>query len=94
MDEDIYRKICLFITKKFLDPCKISGETTSQNKYSEACDVGSSTLSKITGADVYYIPFLTIYKIVKFEKITLDKFFKEFETELKAGNLESDRKSE
>jgi hypothetical protein len=75
---ELNKNICMFIKKKYFDPFKIDGIEVTQNKYAEACDLSSSTISKIGNPEGYNIPLSTIYAITQFQKIELDMFFKEF----------------
>lgn len=72
------KNLCQFIKKKFFNPFKINGEVTSLNKYAKACNLSSSTISKISESDGYNIPVSTIYLITEFEGTDLETFFKEF----------------
>ena len=75
---ELNKNICMFIVTKYFNPFKINGTETSLNKYAEACDLSSSTISKIGSQEGYNIPLSTIYAITQFQKIDLDTFFKEF----------------
>lgn len=75
---ELNKDMCKFIQQKYFDPFKIDGVETSQNKYADACDLSSSTISKIGNPKGYNIPISTIHKLTKFQKIDLDKFFTEF----------------
>jgi len=77
------KNLCGFIKKKFFCPFKINGQIVSMNKYAKACELSSSTISKINEESGYNIPILTIYQICTFEKISLEIFFKEFSKNLK-----------
>lgn len=75
---ELNKNICSFIKKKYFDPFTIEGIEVTQNKYAEACDLSSSTISKIGNPEGYNIPISTIYIITQFQKIELDKFFTDF----------------
>lgn len=77
------KKICEFIKINFFSPFKLEGKETSLNKYANACNLSSSTISKINEAEGYNIPVSTIFAICNTEKISLKKFFTDFETSLK-----------
>ncbi|WP_400263125.1 hypothetical protein ACFX5U_08675 [Sphingobacterium sp. SG20118] len=44
---ELNKNICMFIKQKYFAPFKINGREATQNKYAEACDLSSSTISKI-----------------------------------------------
>lgn len=77
------KNLCLFIKKKYFNPYKIKGKKTSLNKYAKACNLSSSTISKINDPEGYNIPVSTIYLITELEETTLKQFFKEFEDAIK-----------
>ncbi|MEN5193455.1 hypothetical protein [Sphingobacterium faecium] len=75
---ELNKNICNFIKMKYFDPFKIDGVKASQNKYAKACDLSSSTISKIINQNGYDIPLSTIHVITKFQKTNLDEFFTDF----------------
>lgn len=77
---EIDKNICLFIIDKFFSPIKIDGKQVKPAEYSRASGVGKSTITKINLRTGYRIPFNMIYLILKFEKVSLEDFFKEFES--------------
>ncbi|MCS4225848.1 hypothetical protein [Sphingobacterium sp. BIGb0165] len=85
--DQLNKEICLFIKNKFFTPFKIEGQDTSLNKYAKACNLSSSTISKISDEKGYNIPVSTIHIIVEFEKTDLNEFFKEFSDILKSKKL-------
>jgi DNA-binding Xre family transcriptional regulator len=56
------------------------GKVITQNQYAKLCGITSSTISKLKLDEGYNIPMSTIYNILRHERYTLEKFFKEFET--------------
>lgn len=76
---EINKNICLFIIDKFFTPFKIDYKEVSLNKYARATEIAPSTISKINEGIGYEIPFNMIYLILKFEKVSLEDFFNEFE---------------
>lgn len=70
------KKLCEYITIRFLSD--FNNIDNSQNKYSKAVGVTSSTISKISKGDGYNIPLSTIALILKYEKISLSDFFEDF----------------
>lgn len=83
---ELNKNLCLFIKRKFFSPYKINGEPTSLNKYAKACNLSSSTISKINDSTGYNIPVSTIFLITQFEKVNLADFFKEFKSFNKVGH--------
>jgi len=77
------KNLCLFIKDKFFNPFKIDGKETSLNKYAKACNLSSSTISKINNPQGYNIPVSTIFLILEFEKVDLAEFFTEFASHTK-----------
>ncbi|MBD1428504.1 helix-turn-helix domain-containing protein [Sphingobacterium litopenaei] len=80
---ELNKKICEFIKARFFSPYKLNGEETSLNKYAKACNLSSSTISKIKDAEGYNIPISTIYAICNVENLSLNLFFEEFENQMK-----------
>ncbi|QIY84851.1 hypothetical protein HER18_15610 [Chryseobacterium sp. NEB161] len=76
----VNKHLCNFIENKFLrEYHDQDGNITTQNKYAEMCGITSSTISKLKLEEGYNIPMSTIYNILRHERYTLEKFFKEFE---------------
>lgn len=73
---NLNKKLCEYITIRFLSD--FDNIDNSQNKYSKAVGVTSSTISKISKGDGYNIPLSTIALILKYEKISLSDFFEDF----------------
>lgn len=71
------KELCEYITKRFLSSFD-NINNNSQNKYAKAVGITSSTISKISNGDGYNIPLSTIALILKYEKISLEDFFKDF----------------
>lgn len=86
---ELNKSLCLYIKSKFFSPYKVNGEETSLNKYAKACNLSSSTISKINDPDGYNIPVSTIYVITEFENTDLETFFSDFTDQLKKGNLKT-----
>lgn len=76
---DINKSICTFINGRFFSPFKINGKESSLNNYAKACNLSSSTISKIKGGQGYNIPISTIYAICSLESVSLNQFFTDFE---------------
>ncbi|MGN7707562.1 MULTISPECIES: hypothetical protein [Chryseobacterium] len=76
------KRLCNFIATKFL---RIyydqENNIISQNNYAKLCGITSSTISKLKLPDGYDVPMSTIYNILRHERYSLEKFFKEFEDE-------------
>lgn len=68
-----------FLKDKFCSPYKVDGKEVTRNVYAEKCDVAGSTLTRIKEGNGYDVPTSTIYKLCKFEDISLKDFFAEFE---------------
>ncbi|MFN3773479.1 hypothetical protein [Cloacibacterium normanense] len=78
----VNKHLCNFIESKFLrEYHDQKGKIISQNEYAKLCGITSSTISKIKLPDGYNIPLSTIYNILRHERYSLEKFFKEFEDE-------------
>lgn len=80
---ELNKKICEFIKINYFSPFKLDGNETSLNKYAKACNLSSSTISKINEAKGYNIPVSTIFAICDVEKISLKKFFNDFDKSMK-----------
>ncbi|MFV0176534.1 helix-turn-helix domain-containing protein [Empedobacter falsenii] len=74
---NLNKKLCEYITIRFLSHFD-NISNNSQNKYAKAVGVTSSTISKISKGDGYNIPLSTIALILKYENISLEDFFKDF----------------
>lgn len=77
--KDLNKLLCQFIKEKFFSPFKINGLATTQNKYAKACNLTSSTISKINSPEGYDIPTFTLFKLCSFENIPMSDLFKKFE---------------
>ncbi len=76
----VNKHLCNFIESKFLrEYYDQEGNSISQNKYAKLCGITSSTISKLKQPEGYDIPMSTIYSILRHERYSLEKFFKEFE---------------
>lgn len=77
---DAYQQnLVQFLKDKFCSPYKVDGKEVTRNVYAEKCDVAGSTLTRIKEGNGYDVPTSTIYKLCKFEDISLKDFFAEFE---------------
>ncbi len=76
---ELYKNLCLFIKHKYFSPFKIDGEEVSLHKYAAACNMSPSTVARINKAEGYNVPWSTIFKLCKFEKIPVGTFIQEFE---------------
>ncbi|MCT4121915.1 helix-turn-helix transcriptional regulator [Elizabethkingia anophelis] len=77
----VNKHLCNFIESKFLREYRNQeGKVITQNQYAKLCGITSSTISKLKLDEGYNIPMSTIYNILRHERYTLEKFFKEFET--------------
>lgn len=74
------KNLCLFIIEKFFSPFKVEGTSVNAAQYSKASGLGKSTITKMNQGTGYEIPFNMIYLILRFEKVSLEDFFKEFES--------------
>jgi len=78
----VNKHLCNFIESKFLREYRDQdGKVITQNKYAKMCGITSSTISKLKLEEGYNIPMSTIYNILRHERYSLEKFFKEFESE-------------
>ncbi|MFD2903805.1 hypothetical protein D3C87_1357500 [compost metagenome] len=77
--EEYQKNLVNFLKNKFCDPYKIDNKKVSRNMYAEKSDIGSSTLTRITDGLGYDVPLSTLFKLCKFEKISLADLFVEFE---------------
>lgn len=75
----VNKNLCSFIIEKFFSPYKVEEQTVNAAQYSKASGLGKSTITKMNQGTGYEIPFNMIYLILKFEKVSLEDFFKEFE---------------
>ncbi|MGH1516589.1 MULTISPECIES: hypothetical protein [unclassified Chryseobacterium] len=76
----VNKHLCNFIESKFLrEYYDQEGNIVSQNKYAKLCGITSSTISKLKLPEGYDVPMSTIYNILRHERYSLEKFFKEFE---------------
>ncbi|WP_294309412.1 helix-turn-helix transcriptional regulator [uncultured Chryseobacterium sp.] len=76
----VNKHLCNFIESKFLREYRDQdGKVITQNKYAKMCGITSSTISKLKLEEGYNIPMSTIYNILRHERYSLEKFFKEFE---------------
>ena len=74
--------LCNFIANKFLQYyTDQTGKSISQNEYAKLCGLSSSTISKLKDTQGYAVPITTIYNICRHEKLSLERFFCEFEKE-------------
>ncbi|KUG13002.1 helix-turn-helix domain-containing protein [Elizabethkingia miricola] len=77
----VNKHLCNFIESKFLREYRDqNGKVITQNKYAKMCGITSSTISKLKLEEGYNIPMSTIYNILRHERYSLEKFFKEFES--------------
>lgn len=77
----VNKHLCNFIESKFLrEYHDQNGKVITQNKYAKMCGITSSTISKLKLEEGYNIPMSTIYNILRHERYSLEKFFKEFES--------------
>ncbi|MCT3763285.1 hypothetical protein ACNFU2_01215 [Chryseobacterium sp. PTM-20240506] len=77
----VNKHLCNFIESKFLREYRDQdGKIITQNKYAKMCGITSSTISKLKLEEGYNIPMSTIYNILRHERYSLEKFFKEFES--------------
>ncbi|MDV2493970.1 hypothetical protein SAMN05421856_102147 [Chryseobacterium taichungense] len=77
----VNKHLCNFIESKFLREYRDQdGKVITQNKYAKMCGITSSTISKLKLEEGYNIPMSTIYNILRHERYSLEKFFKEFES--------------
>lgn len=88
--EDYQKYLVQFINIKFCSPYKVDGKEVSRNTYAKKCDVAGSTLSRIKNAEGYDVPISTIYKLCKFENLSIKDFFIEFEDFLAAELKKAD----
>ncbi|WP_294275752.1 helix-turn-helix domain-containing protein [uncultured Chryseobacterium sp.] len=78
----VNKHLCNFIESKFLREYRDQdGNIISQNKYAKHCGITSSTISKLKLPQGYDVPMSTIYNILRYERYSLEQFFKEFEQE-------------
>lgn len=82
--EDYQNYLVQFINTKFFAPYKVDGKEVSRNTYAKKSDVAGSTLSRIKNGEGYDVPISTIYKLCKFENLSIKDFFTEFEDFLEA----------
>ncbi len=76
----VNKHLCNFIENKFLREYRDQdGKVITQNQYAKLCGITSSTISKLKLDEGYNIPMSTIYNILRHERYSLEKFFKEFE---------------
>ncbi|MCL1670922.1 helix-turn-helix domain-containing protein [Elizabethkingia ursingii] len=76
----VNKHLCNFIESKFLrEYHDQEGKEITQNQYAKLCGITSSTISKLKLNDGYNIPMSTIYNILRHERYSLERFFKEFE---------------
>ncbi|MGX5687206.1 hypothetical protein ACWKWW_21880 [Chryseobacterium cucumeris] len=77
----VNKHLCNYIESKFLRIYRNQeGKAISQNEYAKLCGITSSTISKLKLEEGYNVPMSTIYNILRYERYSLEKFFKEFET--------------
>jgi DNA-binding Xre family transcriptional regulator len=76
-------KLVQFIKNKFLSPYKFDQKEVSRDNYSEHSGISQGTLSRLKKGERYDIPTSVIYKLCKFEGISVTELFKEFENSLK-----------
>ena len=72
------KKVCEYITIRFLSNFNRHKDINSQNDYAKAVGLTSSTLSKIHKENDYSIPLSTLASILKFENIEIEDFFSDF----------------
>ncbi|MBA5791741.1 helix-turn-helix transcriptional regulator [Flavobacterium sp. xlx-214] len=72
------KKVCEYITERFLSNFSRHDNIKSQNDYAKAVGLTSSTIGKIPKEKNYSIPLSTLASILKFENIEMDKFFGDF----------------
>ncbi|WP_294267163.1 hypothetical protein [uncultured Chryseobacterium sp.] len=76
----VNQHLCNFIESKFLrEYHDQNGNVISQNKYAKLCGITSSTISKLKLSKGYDVPMSTLYNILRHERYSLERFFKEFE---------------
>jgi len=75
---NLNKKLCEYITKRFLSDFDKSKDKNSQNKYAKAVGLTSSTIGKIAKEEGYNIPVATIALILRHEKVEMEKFFADF----------------
>lgn len=76
----VNKHLCNFIESKFLREYRNQdSKVISQNEYAKLCGITSSTISKLKLHEGYNVPMSTIYNILRHERYSLEKFFKEFE---------------
>lgn len=77
----VNKHLCNFIENKFLrEYHNQEGNIITQNQYAKLCGITSSTISKLKLPEGYNVPMSTIYNILRHERYSLEKFFKEFES--------------
>lgn len=72
------KKVCEYITIRFLSNFNRHKDIKSQNDYAKAVGLTSSTIGKIPKENDYSIPLSTLASILKFENIEMDEFFTDF----------------
>lgn len=72
------KKVCEYITFRFLSNFNRHKDIKSQNDYAKAVGLTSSTIGKIPKENNYSIPLSTLASILKFENIEMDEFFTDF----------------
>lgn len=77
--EEYQKNFVIFLKNKFCNPFMVDNKKVSRNIYAKKSDVGTSTLTRITDGEGYDVPLSTIYKLCKFENITLGDLLVEFE---------------
>lgn len=80
--EAYQKNLVQYLKQRFCSPYKVEGEEVSRNVYAEKSEVSGATLTRINAGYAYDVPISTIYKICKFENVTITKFFSDFEGSL------------
>jgi transcriptional regulator with XRE-family HTH domain len=81
--ESYQYKLVQFIKYKFLSSYKFDKKEISRDKYAELSGISQGTLSRLKKGERYDIPTSIIYKLCKFEGISITELFEEFEKSLK-----------
>lgn len=78
----VNKYVCNFISKKWIiNRLDENGKVVTMRQYANACNLATSTITKIQLPDGYNIPLATISSICQKENFPLSKFFIEFEKE-------------
>lgn len=82
--EHFQKHLVQYMNNKFFSPYKVDGKEVSRNIYAKKCNVAGSTLTRIKNSEGYDVPISILYKLCKFENISLKEFFIDFETYMEA----------